>query len=98
MSASFTRRQRDTIHVARLLGSGLPPAQAIRQSGLPRGSAAARVRQLRHLRLPPFVLREVMRLAPGEQFGQAVLHLILTRKWEQKARTMLARRQKGGQR
>lgn len=91
--ASFpTRRQRDVIHVARLLGSGLSPAQAIRSSGLPRGATVAHVRRLHHLRLPPFVLREVLALSPGEQFPRAMLHLLLCRRWEQRARVKAAKR------
>ena len=98
MSLAFspTRRQRETIRVARLLADGLSTGQTIRTSGLHRGAAAARIRQLRHLRIEPFLLRHIARVAPAEQFRSAVLHLILARKWEQKARTRLARRQKGG--
>ena len=92
LASSPTRRQRETIHVARLLGSGLTPAQTIRSSGIHRGQAAAHVRRLRHLRLPPWTIRSVMAVAPDEQFDLALLNLLLYRKWEQRARTKAARR------
>jgi len=96
--ASFpTRRQRETVHVARLLANGLTPAQTIRRSGLPRGQAAAHVRRLWYLRIQPFLLRHIASLGPDEQFRAAVLHLILDRRWEQRARQKWAARQaKGG--
>jgi hypothetical protein len=92
LASSPTRRQRDVIHVARLLGSGLSPRQVVLTSGLHPAQALATVRRLRHLRLPPFVLREVLALSPAEQFPRAMLHLLLCRRWEQRARVKAARR------
>ncbi|HUY91688.1 MAG TPA: hypothetical protein VMV10_23300 [Pirellulales bacterium] len=97
LASSPTRRQREIVGVARLLASGLTPAETIRRSGLPRGLAAAYVRRLRHLRIRPFLLRHIASLGPDEQFRAAVLHLIVARRWEQRARQKWAARQaKGG--
>jgi len=98
--ASFpaTRKQRDLVHVARLLASGLTPRQTVLQAGLHPAETVAIFRRLHHFRLPPFVLREVLATAPGEQFPRAMLHLLLYRRWEAKARRAFAKRQIGGHR
>ncbi len=91
-----TRRQNDLLRIGVLLNAGLRGHKLIQAAGLHPGRTLGVCRTLRHLRISPAALCDLMASCERGELPIVLARLIRSRRWDAKARRKLARRLKGG--
>lgn len=95
-SPGATRKQRDLLAVGVLLNAGLTGQRLVRAAAMHPARALRMARLLRHLRISPAALCDLMAHCDRAELPVVLGNLIRSRRWDAKARRKLAKRQKGG--
>lgn len=96
MQTTFTRKQIEMLSVAEGLARGLSPAEISAETGLNPGCVYHFRRRLRHLRVDPDEVANLVENVGPETVDHYLLAMFRAKQFEQKARTKAARLAEGG--